>query len=110
MHRCRATRFDIILKMGWWDRYQAWRPESSWDRYKAWQLESRSRYVATAVGLRALFVFLFLWLVASSSASRAFLLTAIFAVLAILLWWFWYYPRSKAKSQHKSVPTRRAPV
>lgn len=92
--------------MSWWERYQAWQPESSWDRYKTWQLESRSRYVATAVALRALIAFLLFWLISGSSASRAFLLTVIFAVPAILLWWFWYYPRDKAKSQHGPVAPR----
>lgn len=79
---------------------------SWWDRYKAWQLETRGRYLATAVPLRALFVFFFLWLFVGSSAGEALLLTAIFAVVAILLWGFWYYPRAKAQGQHGSVATR----
>lgn len=92
--------------MSWWDRYRAWQPESSWDRYQGWRLESRTRFVATSVAVRALIVFLFLWLASDSSAGRALLLTAIFAVLAILLWGFWAYPRAKAKSEPASVPTR----
>lgn len=96
--------------MSWWERYQGWQPESSWDRYQAWRLESRSRFVATAVALRALIVFLWLRLVSDSSAGKSFLLTTAFAVLATLLWWFWYYPRAKAKSQHTSVPAHTTQV
>jgi hypothetical protein len=96
--------------MSWWDRYQAWQPESSWDRYKAWQIESRARYVATAVGLRALIVLLCLWLFIGSSTSKTLLLTATFAVLGILVYGWLWYPRAKAKSQHASVPTRTTAV
>jgi hypothetical protein len=96
--------------MSWWDRYQAWQPESRWDQYQAWQLESRGRYVATTVGLRAVIVLLGLWLYVGSSASNALLLTATFAVLGILFYGWLWYPRAKAKSQHTSVPTRRAHV
>jgi hypothetical protein len=96
--------------MSWWDRYQAWQPESSWDRFKAWQLESRARYVATAVGLRTPIVLLYVWLFTGSSASRVSPGTATFVVLGILVYgWFWY-PRAKAKSQRTSVPTRTTTV
>jgi len=92
-----------------WDRYQAWQPESSWDRYQAWRFESRTHFVTTGAGLRVLIVF-FLSLFTASSVGRALMVTAIFAVLAILLWWFWYYPRAKAKSQHTSVPAHTTQV
>ena len=73
-------------------------------RYQAWQLESRARWVATSVALRAVIVFLFLFLL-GSSAQRALMVTAIFAVVAGLIWWFWAYPRERAKNQRASVQT-----
>lgn len=96
--------------MSWRDRYQAWQPENSWDRYKAWQLESRARYVATAVGLRALIVLLYVWLFTGSSAARASLWTATFVVLGILVYGWLWYPRAKAKNERTSVPTHTTAV
>ncbi|HJR45026.1 MAG TPA: hypothetical protein VJ927_05425 [Actinomycetota bacterium] len=90
--------------MNSWDRYRAWEPEKSWDRFQAWRFDSRARWVATGSGLRVVIAFFFL-LLTGSSAGRALQLTAIFAVLVILVWWL-YYPRAKAKSQRTSVPVR----
>jgi hypothetical protein len=89
--------------MGWWERYQAWQPETSWDKYQAWRLESRTRFVATSLAVRAPVVFLLLWLVSGWSAGEALLQTTGLAVLTLVFGWLWY-PRAKAKQQHTSVP------
>jgi hypothetical protein len=96
--------------MSWWDRYQAWQPESQWDRYQARRLESRARYVATAVGPRALIVFFVFGVFSGYSAGKALLLTAISAVLCTLVYGWVWYPRAKAKSQRTSVPAHTTHV
>lgn len=88
---------------------QAWEPERSWERYQAWRLESRARFTATGVGVRLLVVML-ISLLSGSLSERTVLATAIFVVVATLLWWFLYYPRAKAKSLHTSVPTQTSRI
>ena len=80
-------------------RYQAWRPEGTWDRYQAWRLRSPARFTATGVGVRLLIVLL-ISLLSGSLSERTVLATALFVVVAAVLWWFVYYPRAVAKSQH----------
>ena len=79
---------------------------SWWDRYQPWRLGSRAHYVPTTVGLRALVVFLASWLYYGSSAGKALLLTATFAVLGTLVFWFWY-PRAKARASTRRSPRGR---
>lgn len=79
---------------------------SWWDRYRAWQLESRARYIATELGLRVLIVVLAAWIFFGTHPGQAPLLFGIGVVLGIVVLGRIYYPRSKAKSQHATLPAR----
>lgn len=83
---------------------------SWWGRYQAWQLESRARYVATALGLNVLIALGVAWVFFSTHPGKAPLLVAIGVVLGILVHGWIYYPRAKAKRQHTLVHTRRTAV
>ena len=74
-----------------------------WERYQAWQLESRARWVATNVVLRAVIVFFFSFLIGSSS-QKALVVTVTFIAVAAPLWWLWAYPRERAKKDPTSAP------
>lgn len=68
-------------------------------RYHEWQLESRTNYVASALGVNLLIVILVGWLLAGTHPGKAPLLFAAGVAVAILVYGWVHYPRAKAKAQ-----------
>jgi hypothetical protein len=73
-------------------------PVGGWgDRLKAWASASRTGYVVTNVGIRAVVVFVFASAFGEAPVGRSFGITALFILVAVPIYgWIWY-PRAQRK-------------